>query len=148
MSSIALKIMTPDRLLLESEVVSVTLPVVEGEITVLPEHIPYIGALEAGEVRIVEANGTETSLVLSSGFVELHDNKLMILADTAERADEIDIERAEEARKRALEIHKEEHLMGAEEYARTAAMLEKELARIKVGRKHHSRLRHLTTNEE
>ena len=143
MSSIALKIMTPERLLLESEVVSVTLPVVEGEITVLPEHIPYIGALSAGEVHIVEANGTEISLVLSSGFVELHDNKLMILADTAERADEIDIERAEEARKRALEIRKEDHLMSGEEYARTAAMLEKELARIKVARKHHSRMKRM-----
>ncbi|MCW1888133.1 MAG: ATP synthase F1 subunit epsilon [Candidatus Moranbacteria bacterium] len=148
MSSIALKIMTPERLLLESEVVSVTLPVLEGEITVLPEHIPYIGALEAGEVRIVEASGKETSLVLSSGFVELHDNKLMILADTAELALEIDIERAEEARKRALELHKEEHLMGAEEYARTAAMLEKELARIKVGRKHRSRMKHMPGSME
>lgn len=140
MATISLKIMTPEKLLLEQEVSQITLPVVEGEITILPEHVPYIGALEAGELRIADNNALETSFVLSGGFVEFHDNKLMILADTAERADEIDIERAEEARKRALELHKEENLLSAEEYARTAAMLEKELARIKIGRKHRSRI--------
>jgi F-type H+-transporting ATPase subunit epsilon len=125
----------------------VTLPVVGGEITVLPEHIPYIGALEAGELRIGETDGTETSFVISGGFLEFHDNVLALLADTAERADEIDIERAEEARKRALELHKEEHLMEAEEYARTAAMIEKEMARIKIGRKHRSRMGHTFENK-
>jgi F-type H+-transporting ATPase subunit epsilon len=147
MGHISLKIMTPEKLLLEKEVSQVTLPVVEGEITILPEHVPYIGALEAGELRIGETDGTETSFVISGGFLEFHDNVLALLADTAERADEIDIERAEEARKRALDLHKEEHLMDAEEYARTSAMIEKEMARIKIGRKHGSRMGHTFENK-
>ena len=62
MSSIKLKIVTPEKLLLETEASQVTLPVTFGEVTVLPEHIPYIGALSSGEVRFVEAAGDEVRL--------------------------------------------------------------------------------------
>lgn len=125
---------------MESEMYQATLPVEGGEVTILPNHIPYIGALKAGEIVLrKEANGEEISLVTSGGFVEFHDNILIILADTAERAEEIDLTRAEEARKRAEEINREKAHMGEEEYARTAAMIEKELARVRVARKHHSK---------
>ncbi len=139
MSSIKLKIVTPEKLLLETEVSQVTLPVTFGEVTVLPEHIPYIGALSSGEVRFVEAAGDEVRLALSRGFVEFHDNVLTVLAERAERAEDIDIERAEAARKRAEEL-KNTTLESAdeEEYARTVAMLDKELNRLRVARKHHS----------
>jgi F-type H+-transporting ATPase subunit epsilon len=83
--------------------------------------------------------GEESSIATSGGFVEFHDNTLSILADTAERAEEIDLARAEEARKRAEELKKERVTMDDEEYARTAAMIEKEMARVKVARRHHAR---------
>jgi len=137
---IKFKIVTPERTVMEEEAYQATLPVVGGEVTILPDHIPYIGAIKAGEIIIrKEANGEEISLVTSGGFVEFHDNTLVILADTAERAEEIDLARAEAARTRAEELKKEAIHMGEEEYARMAALIEKELARVRVARKHHSK---------
>lgn len=137
---IKFKVVTPERTVIEEEVYQATLPVVHGEVTILPEHMPYIGALSAGEIILrKEQGGEEISLATSGGFVEFHDNTLSILADTAERAEEIDLARAEEARKRAEELKKERVSMDDEEYARTAAALEKELARVKVARRHHTR---------
>ena len=134
------KVVTPERTVIEEEVYQATLPVLGGEVTILSHHMPYIGALQAGEIVLrKEANGEETSLATSGGFVEFHNGILSILADTAERAEEIDLARAEVARKRAEDLKKERVTMDDEEYARTAAMIEKEFARIKVARKHHSR---------
>jgi F-type H+-transporting ATPase subunit epsilon len=139
MSYIRLKIVTPEKLLLETEVSQITLPVTFGEVTILPEHVPYIGSLTAGELRFMEHTGDEIHLALSSGFVEFHDNVLTVLADRAERAEDIDLERAEEARQRAEELMRSApETIDAEEYARTVAMLDKELNRIRVARKHRS----------
>lgn len=137
---IKLKVVTPEKTVIEQEIYQATLPVVGGVVTILPNHMPYIGALSAGEIILrTEAGGEETSLATSGGFVEFHDGVLFLLADTAERAEEIDLARAEEARKRAEDLKKERLDMDDEEYARTAAILEKELARVKVARRHHTR---------
>lgn len=147
MSSIRFKIVTPERTVVEETVYQATLPVEEGEVTLLPDHAPYIGALKAGEILLRKENGgAEESLATSGGFVEFHENTLSILADTAERAEEIDLDRAEAARKRAEELNKKEEAMSAEEYARTAALIEKEWARVRVARKHHSK-RGITLNQ-
>lgn len=140
MAQIKLKVVTPERVVIELEVYQATLPVEGGDVTILPNHIPYIGAIKAGEIILREsAGGEEVSLVTSGGFVEFHNNTLVVLADTAERAEEIDLARAEEARKRAEQLQKEQAHVSDEEYARTAALIEKEMARVKVGRKHHSK---------
>lgn len=145
---IKLKVVTPEKKVIEQEVYQATLPVVGGEVTLLPDHVPYIGALSAGEILLrSELNGAETSLATSGGFVEFHDNVLSILADTAERAEDIDVARAEEARARAEALKKERVTMDDEEYARTAAMIEKELARVKVARRHQARRGILPTSE-
>jgi F-type H+-transporting ATPase subunit epsilon len=140
MSSIKLKVVTPEKTVVEQDIYQATLPVFGGEVTILPNHIPYIGALRAGEVILrSEQNGEEQSLAISGGFVEFHDGVLSILADTAERAEEIDLARAEEARKRAEALKKERVTMDDEEYARTSAMIEKEMTRVRVARRHHAR---------
>jgi F-type H+-transporting ATPase subunit epsilon len=140
MAQIKLKIVTPEKIVFEQDVYQTTLPVEGGDVTILPNHISYIGSIKAGEIILrKEAGGEEVSLVTSGGFVEFHNNILVVLADTAERAEEIDLARAEEARKRAEQLQKEQAHVGAEEYARTAALIEKEMARVKVGRKHHSK---------
>lgn len=136
---IKLKIVTPERLVLEMEVYQATLPIEGGEITILPDHIPYIGSLRAGEVMVRRTVGGEPeSLATSGGFVEFHNNTLTLLADTAERAEEIDEARAEAGRKRAEELKANREVLDEEEYARVAASLEKEMARLKVARKHRS----------
>jgi F-type H+-transporting ATPase subunit epsilon len=147
MDKIKLKITTPERVVLEEEVDQVTLTTQEGEITVLPDHIPLIVNLVPG---IVEAkkNGEDISMAISGGFLELHDNQLTVLADTAERAEEIDLERAERARREAEE-RKQKHRRDTDEaqYAAVVAQIEKQLARIKVAkryqRKSARRMQHL-----
>lgn len=139
MSSLTIKLVTPERLVALIEASAVTLPIADGDITILPDHEPYIGVLRAGEVIVHRADNLTENLAVSGGFVEFDTNTLSILADTAERAEEIDIERAEAARELAEKIKQEQVSMGEEEYARVAAALEKEMARLKVARKHRSR---------
>jgi F-type H+-transporting ATPase subunit epsilon len=135
---IKFKIVTPERAVFESEVDQITLPVVDGEVTIMPDHRSYIATLKAGELMF-KISGQETLMVVSSGFIEFNNNVLVVLADTAENAGEIDLKRAEEARKRAEQIKHEKIAMNEMEYARVAAAIEKESARIRVAKKHHTR---------
>lgn len=136
MKTLHVKLVTPERLLLETAVAEVTLPIADGEVTILPEHVPYIGALQAGEAILRTAEGKMEVMAISGGFVEFDNDTLTILADTAERAEDIDITRAEAAKKRAEELRHQAVDMSEEEYARLAAAIEKEFTRIKVARKH------------
>ncbi len=127
-------LVTPERKVLDKEIVQATLPVIDGDVTILADHISYIAALKSGEVRLVFADGSDEILAISSGFLEFGKNILTVLADTAERAEEIDAERAAQAVARAEEAKKQKDL-GEMEYATVAAQLEKELARLRVARK-------------
>ena len=135
---IKFKIVTPEKTVYESEVDQATLPVLDGEVTILPNHRSYIAALKAGEIMLKTA-GKETLMATSGGFIEFSNNTLLVLADTAEAAAEIDVKRAEEAKQRAEDLKKEKISMNDEEYARVAAAIEKEAARIKVARKHRTK---------
>lgn len=132
------KIVTTERTVFEDKVDQAILPVMGGQVTILPNHRSYIAALESGEI-ILKNNSEEISLAVAGGFLEFNKNKLVILADRAEKAEEIDLERAEEARKKAEELKKEKISMDDSEYAKVAAMIEKEITRIKVAKKHHTK---------
>lgn len=137
---IQFRIVTPERTVLEEEIYQATLPVEGGEVTLLSSHLPFIGSLRAGEIMVRRTiGGEEINFATSGGFVEFHNNTMIILADTAERADEIDLVRAEEARERAKNLQKEAITMSEEEYALISASIEKEMARVRVAKKHHSR---------
>lgn len=138
MARINLKIITPERVVYEAEVDQVTLPVSDGEVTILPEHRSYIASLKIGEI-MTKDHGEENNIVVAGGFLEFADNKLTVLADEAERADEIDIEVAEKARKRAEDIKNKVIRTNDTEYARVAAALEKELSKIRVAKKYIAR---------
>ena len=132
---IKFKIVTPDGIMYDDAVDQVTIPTAMGQITVLPNHIPLISVLAAGEL-VIKKDDELTNLAVSSGVLEVRPgSELYIVADTAERAEQIDIERAEVARKRADELMKQEHVADVD-YARIQAKLEKELARIRVGKKY------------
>ncbi len=134
-NKIQFKIVTPEKTVYEDSINQATLPVADGEVTILPNHRSYIGALKAGEIMIKKED-MEEIMSVSGGFVEFNNNALTVLADTAERAEEIDVKRAEEGRKKAEEVMKKRVQIDETEYARVAAAIEKEIARIKVGRKH------------
>jgi len=137
-NKIKFKIVTPERTVFEEQVDQITLPTQEGEITVLPEHIPLIAVLAPGELT-ARQGGKEIAMAVSGGMVEVRKNELTILADTAERAEEIDLARAEEARQKAEKLKDEKIRMDETEYAAVAALMERNLARIKVARKHLTR---------
>ena len=137
-NKIKFKIVTPERTVYEAEIDQVTLPTQEGEITVLANHIPLISVLAPGEL-VARKNGEEIAMAVSGGMIEVRKNEITILADTAERAEEIDVKRAEEARERAEKLKDEKIRMDETEYAAVAALMERNLARIRVAKKHLTR---------
>ena len=131
------KIATPERIMLETDVNSLTLPTALGEITVLPGHIPLVSNLVAGEIRY-KAGGKESFFAVSGGVIEVRKNgEVVILADSAEFGHEIDVKRAEEARERAHQLMSQTR-KDEKTFADASAVLQKNLARIKVAKKHHT----------
>ena len=125
-----LRIITPERVVFDEENIdSVTLPGVMGEMTILPQHAPIMTELRPGPVLFRRA-GEEVDLALSGGFMEVRNDTVVVLADTAERSDEIDQTRAEEARRRAQEAIAERQ--GTIDIARAMAALERAQARLRV----------------
>lgn len=96
------EIVTAERQVYADVVDIVIAPGSEGELGVLPQHAPLVTRLVPGELR-VRRGGQEVSLFVSGGFLEVRPDKVVVLADTAERVEEIDAARAEEARRRAEE---------------------------------------------
>ena len=100
MSSIRLDIVTAERAVYSEDVDMVIAPGVQGELGILPHHAPLMTTLQPGELRI-KKGGEEISLSITGGFLEVRPDRIVILADAAERVEEIDITRAEEAKRRA-----------------------------------------------
>lgn len=131
-----LTIVTPGGIIYEDVVEKVTLPTKSGEVTILPEHEAMVSVLDSGEVNI-HKDGYETDLALSGGVLEMRpNNELFLIADSAERAEEIDVERAEASRIRAEELLQQIKNVEDVEYARIQAMIEKEMNRAVVGKKY------------
>ena len=134
--SIRVDIVTAERLVFSQDADIVMVPGIEGEMGILPHHEPIMTMIKPGEILI--RKGTEEySLAVSGGFLEVTPDHITILADAAERADEIDIARAEAAKKRAEE--KLTTHAADTDSANAEASLRRALARIKVAEKRRSR---------
>ena len=133
MAKIRLEIVTAERAVYSEDVDEVIAPGVEGELGILPHHAPLMTMLKPG-VLTVKKDGDELNLAVSGGFMEVRPERVIILADAAERAEEIDVARAEEARKRAEEARVEAPA-GAEAQLAAEAALARALARIKVAQR-------------
>ena len=129
MSAIRLDIVTAERAIYSEEVDMVIAPGVEGQLGILPHHTPLMTTLQAGELRI-KKGGEEVSLAISGGFLEVRPDRVVVLADAAERAEEIDVARAEAAKRRAQQ-RLTERPPGIDETRAEAALL-RSLARLKV----------------
>ena len=135
------QIATPERVVYKEKAEKVTLPTELGQITILPGHVPLVANLVPGELQI-HKNGEVVPYAVSGGFVEVRPgNNVIVLADAAEHAEEIDVKRAEEAKRRARAL-----LEGARQdevkFAEAAAALERSLARLRVARKKKYRKTH------
>lgn len=127
-SKILLELVTPERLLLSEEVDEVVAPGYEGEFGVLPEHTQYLAILNIGLLRY--RKGSESRVIaLGGGFAEVTPERVVVLAETAERAEEIDVERARRARERA-EATLKEVTLDDETYAKAYAALQRALVRM------------------
>ena len=133
MSSIQLDVVTTERSVCCQLVDAVIAPGIEGQLGILPHHAPLMTILQAGELVFRRGNEEEV-MVISGGFLEVRPDRVIILADSAERAEEIDLERAEAARKRAEERLRERQAGGIDDL-RAEASLRRAIARISVAEK-------------
>jgi F-type H+-transporting ATPase subunit epsilon len=129
MATTRLEIVTAERVVFSEDVDVVIAPGIEGQLGVLPHHAPLMTTLMPGEL-LVRKGGEEFSLAISGGFVEVRPDRIIILADAAERVEEIDVARAEEAKRRAEERLKEP-AAGVDMF-RAEAALRRSLVRLQV----------------
>ena len=133
MAKLLLEIVTPEAKAFSGDVEMVVLPGVEGELGVLPMHVPLMTQLLPGEVRILQ-DGKQTELVVGTGFVEVTQTHVSILTDMAMGDTEIDEQAAEEAVKRAEARAKEKDL-NSEEVAEIQSSIARSLAQLKFKRR-------------
>jgi len=133
-----LEIITPERAVFAEDVDMVIAPGSEGYLGILPHHTPLLSALGHGELR-VKQGGVERSLAVFGGFIDVRPDRVTVLTDAAEQADEIDEQRAEAARERAREALAA-GTSGADE-ARARASLERSLVRLRVSERRRRRPR-------
>lgn len=138
--TLKLKIVTPERIVLEEDVDSVTLPTTEGEITILPGHVSLISALKSGDIVAIK-NGEHIPMAVVGGFIEVKQNdvggEVAVLADFAEHVSEISDETVARAKARAEELSKmKEEIVDFEHFE---AELERSLTRVKIADKWRSK---------
>lgn len=131
-NTLRLEIVTPQAKTYSEEVETVSLPGLEGDLGVYPNHTPLMTQIVAGEIRVVQ-NGQSKFLAVGAGFVEITGNQVSVLTDMAVQADNIDEQAAEEARKRAEKRLKEK--LSDEELASVKASLMHSMAQLKVKRR-------------
>ena len=134
MAKLSVEIITGERVVYEeSDVDMVIAPGADGSLGLLPSHAPLFTLLSLGEMRVIKG-GEEQSLAVFGGFLEISEDHVRILADAAERAEEIDVDRAEEARQRA-ESRKSEGTSAAEDMIRAEAAMRRSMVRLKISRR-------------
>lgn len=133
-----LKIITPERLVLEETVDQVTIPTTEGEITILPEHIPLVSGLKSGDVVAV-TKGEHVPMAVVGGFVEVKENngvtEVAVLADFAEHVSELSEDKIAQAKTRSEELKKQMENKGLVDFEHFEAELERSLTRVKIADK-------------
>lgn len=133
MAYLHLKIVTPEKLILDGEVSQVNIPTEQGELGILPHHANLMAKLMPGEL-VIKRNGKIETMAVGGGFLQITDNILTVMTDLATYAADIDERAVEEAKKRAETALSQ--TLSNEEYAETLANLEKSLAQLRVKRRH------------
>ncbi|MDE3089139.1 MAG: F0F1 ATP synthase subunit epsilon [Chloroflexota bacterium] len=145
MPKIKLEIVTAERLVLSEEVDFVSAPGIDGVLGILPRHAPLVTALTLGELRYKKAD-EEFHFAIGGGFMEVRPDKVTVLADSAEHAEEIDEMRAEQARERARELLKEKPRADVE-FARIEQALRRAELRLRVAKRRRGTRRPPETGE-
>ena len=135
MAKLFLEVVTPDQVVVSEEADMVVAPGTEGEFGVLPGHVLFLSGIVPGELRYTSGSKKE-ALAVTTGFAEVSNDKVSILVDAAERASDIDIERARRAIERARQRLAKER--GAEDvdFRRAEGALQRAIIRLKIAEKH------------
>lgn len=133
MAELHLKIVTPEKLILDENVSQVNISTEQGEIGILPNHVNLMAKVIPGELAI-RRNGKEETMAVGNGFLQVANQTLTVMTDLATYAVEIDERAVEEAKKRAEQALTQ--TLSDTEYAETLANLEKSLAQLRVKRRH------------
>ena len=132
MASFALEIVTPERVVYSGQVTSLQVPGSEGSFGVLTGHMSLLTSLQMGALRFAEEGGGEVQMAVSGGFTEVGREQVTVLAETAERAEGLDVQRAESARQRAVERLTRRHEEEVD-VARAQMALSRAINRLKLG---------------
>jgi F-type H+-transporting ATPase subunit epsilon len=134
MGTLFLEVVTPDNVQVSQEVDMVVAPGSEGEFGVLPGHIHFLTSIIPGELRFTHGNKVEY-LAVSNGFAEVSNDRVSVLVDTAEKANDIDVERAQKAMERAKERLSKSRDSADIDFLRAEAALKRAIIRLKVTKK-------------
>ena len=132
MATVNLEIVTAERQVFSDDVNVVVAPGIEGQLGILPSHAPLMTILQPGEL-LIRKDSDETFMVITGGFLEVRPDKVIVLADACERCEDIDAQRAEEAKRRAEERMKS--FTPELDHARAEAALRRSLIRLKVAQR-------------
>ena len=133
MNTFSLKVIACDRVFIDGRCEQVVLPLHDGEKAIQAHHENMVFAVEIGEIRITDETGEEIVGVTGTGFAQIINNRAMVIVDTCESPEEIDVRRAEEAKERAQEQLRQKQSI--QEYYRSKASLARAMSRLKVGKK-------------
>lgn len=139
MNTFSLKVIACDRVFFDGRCEQVVLPLHDGEKAIQAHHENMVFAVEIGEIRITDETGEEIVGVTGTGFAQIINNRAMVIVDTCESPEEIDVRRAEEAKERAQEQLRQKQSI--QEYYRSKASLARAMSRLKVGKKDRPRFR-------
>ncbi len=144
-NTLKLKIITPERTVYQDEVFEVVVPTTDGEITILPDHMPLVSMVKTGEIRIRKEGQPEPiPFAISKGIIEVRpsdkekniQSEIIILAIRSEIVKEINLDRAKDAYERAEEAMIESQKTSPEDYEKYRKLVDKELNRIKIAEKY------------
>jgi F-type H+-transporting ATPase subunit epsilon len=138
MSKIKLDIVTPEEAVFSDEIDMLVAPGIEGELGILPHHAPLMTVLGIGEL-VIRKDGDEQYMAIGGGYLEVQSDRVIVLADVAERAEDIDIARAEAAKERAQRTMQERP--SGMDSAQAEAALKRSLVRLKVATRRKKRHR-------
>ena len=135
MGTFSLKIISSDKIFYEGPCQYLTIPAPDGQKGVLPHHENMVIAVDPGEFKFQKPDGEWVEAVVSMGFAEIMNNRVSVLVNTAERPEDIDVKRAEEAKERAEERLRQKQSI--QEYHLSQASLARAMARLKASRNKH-----------
>lgn len=142
-------LVTPERTLYHTEAAAITLPTSNGEITILPGHEPLVATLTDGVATLRHPDGREEDIAVAGGTIRImEDGRVTVMAEMAERGADLDLDAIEKAKKMAEDILTQTDRASEEQFAQTAAMLNRELAKYRAAVKHRSRHGHITHTPE